>query len=165
MILLFVLLFQLTPPANAIFGLSVCEKVKKQVLDYERKINAAPKKYSTYVANLPGTFEKPSVPLKFEKEFIDYRKFNWVGELVKITYNNPKCFTRTQKVEINLRKKANWDSSDFLTWNKRPIGKKAKACRPDDVFFTYSLSEGDGCFLGWKLEIIAVSSIPSIYGY
>ena len=165
LLIFFAFSFQLTPPANAIFGLSTCEKVKKQILDYENRINAAARKYSAYVANVPLTFEKPNVPLRFEKEFIEYRKANWAGEIVKIAYNNPKCFTRTQRIEINLRKKANWESSYFLTWNKRPIVKKTKACRPDDIFFVYSLQKGDPCFLRWKLEIIEVYSIPSIYTF
>lgn len=164
-LLLFVFLFQLTPPANAIFGLSTCEKVEKQILDYENRINAAARKYVIYVANVPGTFDKPDVPLKFEKEFKKYRKANWAGEIVKIAYNNPKCFTRTQRVEINLRKKEKWNSSSFLTWNMRPIGKKTKACRPDDVIFVYSLREGDPCFLRWKLEVSEVYSITSIYTF
>lgn len=142
-------------PAHAIFGLSTCEKVKKKVLSYESKINSSADYWATYEGQKKGV----KILAALEK----YEKANWAGELVKLTYNNPKCFTRSQQDEINKRKKANLNSQNFVQWIRSPYVKNTSDCELRNLFG--SVIERDPCFLSWGVNIYVVNSIESIYNF
>lgn len=140
-------------PAQAIFGLSTCEKVKKQVLAYEAKINESASFWTKY--------EMKHVSGKYLKRLENYESANWAGNLVKITYNNPECFTRTQKLEIDFRKKQNWNSRSFINWSKSAKVKNTKKCTSDFNYWATTFP-GDPCFLDWDIYIANVYSITPL---
>jgi hypothetical protein len=85
-------------PANAILGLSQCEKVKKQILSYERQEKPLAQKWVPANGQLHSRFS-----LAQNRTF-----FNLYKSIVKlevkmytIEKNNPKCFTITQNEYIN----------------------------------------------------------------
>ena len=140
-------------PAQAIFGLSTCEKVKKQVLGYEAKINESARYWAKY--------EKKHLGGKFLKKLENYENANWAGNLVKITYNNPDCFTRTQKLEIDFRKKENWNSRNFVWWSKTAKVKEIKKCTSRDNYWATTFPD-DPCFIDWDIYISEVYSITPL---
>ena len=85
-------------PANAILGLSQCEKVKKQILSYEKQEKPLAQKWVPANGQLHSRFS-----LAQNRTF-----FNLYKSIVKlevkmytIEKNNPKCFTITQNEYIN----------------------------------------------------------------
>jgi hypothetical protein len=138
-------------PANAILGLSKCEKVKKQVLSLESEIN----KQSIYWNGK----KSQKADLKLIPQLEAYDSSNLVGALWKLEYNNPKCFTRTQNIEIEARK--NLKTGDLVNWYIKKITKNTKKCKSVDQLF----SPTPDCILKKELQINAVYSLPTIYGY
>ena len=85
-------------PASAIFGLSKCEKVKRQILSYEKQEKPLAQKWVPANGQLHARFT-----LAQNKTF-----FNLYKSIVKLEVkmytlekNNPKCFTITQNEYIN----------------------------------------------------------------
>lgn len=140
-----------TTPAQAIFGLSTCEKVKKKVLSLESEIN-------TQIIYWNGKVSRQADP-KLISKLEAYDSANLVGELWKLQYNNPKCFTRTQNIEIKARK--NLKTGDFVVWNVDTIRKNTKKCQSFGQAFTTT----PDCVLRKELNIFDVYSLPTIYGF
>jgi hypothetical protein len=138
-------------PANAVFGLTKCEKVKKQVLSLESEIN----KQSIYWNGK----RSQKADLKLIPQLEAYDSSNLVGALWKLEYNNPKCFTRTQNIEIEARK--NLKTGDLVNWYIKNVTKNTKKC--NTVY--QILSPTPDCILKKELQINAVYSLPTIYGY
>jgi hypothetical protein len=85
-------------PANAIFGLSKCEKVKKQIISYEKREVTLSRQVSPFAGQLASKFtltQNRSYFLKM-KEYINF-EFTYL----KYAYNNSKCFTRSQNEFID----------------------------------------------------------------
>jgi hypothetical protein len=80
-------------PANAIFGLSKCEKVKKQILSYEKQEKALAVKWAPANGRLHSDFS-----LSQNRYFFELHKSIVRLEVKMFTLekNNPKCFTITQ---------------------------------------------------------------------
>lgn len=98
-------------PANAIFGLSKCEKVQKQVISIEKDINSK----LDYLKDFEGKVlrGKPLSVYMSVNNHVTYSKFK--DKLWKIGYNNPKCFTNTQKLLIKkLPKNEDQLFSDYM---------------------------------------------------
>ena len=80
-------------PASAVFGLSTCEKVKKQILGYQKEEKVLSKKWEP--AN-----DKPhsDFSLSQNRYFFELHKSIVALEIKLFTLekNNPKCFTITQ---------------------------------------------------------------------
>jgi hypothetical protein len=91
--------------SSAIFGLSTCEKVKKEVTNIEKNINS--KLY--YLSGFEGKVLRG----KSLSVYNSVINSNFMNELWKIGYNNPKCFTNTQKLII---KQLPSTSKDELIW-------------------------------------------------
>jgi hypothetical protein len=138
-------------PANAIFGLSNCEKVKKQVISLESKIN----KQSVYWIGK----KSQRADLNLIPQLEAYDSANLVGELWKLEYNNPKCFTRTQNIEINARK--NLNTGDLVSWYIKIVRKNTKKCQSVEQLFSTSKD----CILRKELQISEVYSLKTIYGF
>ena len=85
-------------PANAIFGLSKCEKVKKQVLAYESQEKALAQKWGPANGQLHSRFT-----LMQNQFFFSLHKsiVNLEVKMYTIEKNNPSCFTITQNEYIN----------------------------------------------------------------
>jgi len=138
-------------PADAVFGLSKCEKVKKQVLSLESQIN----EQSIYWNGKKSQKADVNLIPKLEA----YVAANLVGELWKLEYNNPKCFTRTQNIEINARK--NLKPDDLVVWYASTVRKNTKKCQT----WEQALSATPECIIGKELRINGAFSLPTIYGY
>ncbi len=138
-------------PAHAIFGLSTCEKVKKKVLSLESEINSQ----SAYWYSKQSS----NADLKLVPKLQAYDAANLIKELWKLQYNNPKCFTRTQNVEINSRK--NLTTKDFVSWFIQTIRKNTKKCQSVEQLFETT----PDCVQKKELRIYGVHSLPSIYDF
>lgn len=138
-------------PANAIFGLSKCEKVKKQVLSLESEVN----EQSLYWYGK----KSQKADLKLIPQLEAYDAANLVGELWKLQYNNPKCFTRTQNIEIKARK--NLKTDNLVSWYVRTVRKDVKKCQT----WQQAVSTTSDCILRKELQINGVYSLPTIYEY
>jgi hypothetical protein len=138
-------------PANAVFGLSKCENVKKQVLSLESQIN----KQSTFWWGK----KSQQADLKLIPQLEAYESTNLIGQLWRVQYNNPKCFTRTQNIEIEARKNAK--PSDLVKWYVNTVRKKTKKCQSVEQIF----STTPDCVVRKELQINEAYSLPTIYNY
>lgn len=109
-------------PSHAIFGLSTCEKVKKQILAQEKRIT------DLFTKSLGTNYEQ--VAFK-EKETLWEPTSNTlrmvekviandpVSQIWKIATNNPKCFTNTQNMQIVMMK-----DQSIMTYIYYPASKR-----------------------------------------
>ena len=144
--------FPLVTPAQAIFGLSTCEKVKKQVHSYEEQIDARSTYWSKY---LNKTIPRSLVPL-FDKQRSPENDL--LVKLNKLQYNNPQCFTRTQNEQIIARKK-NWDFNDFVEFDRNTVLRQTKECQT----IWEKMSPSAECLIRYEYKITETFTIPSIY--
>ena len=84
-------------PANAVLGLSACEKVKKQVLSYEKTEKPLIKDWQNYVGDWIWDYPSDS-RLKLQKRFVNI--VNIEVKMYSLEINNPKCFTNSQNIYI-----------------------------------------------------------------
>ena len=82
----------LNTPAHAVFGLSACEKVKASVLDLENDLNKRLDYLRPYEGKVLSGWP--------QAEYNQASTLDFPNKLWKIGYNNPKCFTNTQKLLI-----------------------------------------------------------------
>lgn len=84
-------------PANAILGLSQCEKVKKQILAYENQEKPLAQKWAPASGQLHSRFS-----LAQNQIFYSLHKsiVNLEVKMYTLEKNNPKCFTITQNEYI-----------------------------------------------------------------
>jgi hypothetical protein len=140
-------------PASAIFGLSTCEKVKKQVLDFEKKINNS--------ASFWIKYQGKKIPDRLYPDLVAYQKEDLVSQMVKLEFNHPQCFTRTQNIEISGRQKANWNYLTFLFYSKSGLIEYSSKCFPRK----YQITSEWPCVLKGSLKMQQVFSLQSIYTY
>lgn len=94
-------------PANAIFGLSKCEKVKNEILVLEKQIKDVPLKAlgttyeQVYFKRKVNIWEPTPETIKMMKKVINNDP---IPKIWKLATNNPKCFTNTQKMRIKEMK-------------------------------------------------------------
>jgi hypothetical protein len=141
-------------PAQAIFGLSTCEKVKKKVIGYETKINEMAIFWNGYLDQTIGS------PLKSRliREVDEDSQFS---EMFKLAYNNPKCFSRTQNEGIkNIRSKG-YGMTNLVQYTPEFVLKKTTKCQ--DIL--QKLSPSQECIHAVKYKIKKVYSWASIYSY
>ena len=89
-------------PASAIFGLSTCEKVKKEILQKEKAVDSMIRYYNNRFGGrdvginnrIWKNGEKKEAHEKFLQFWGNYLSLYTIGR------NNPKCFTITQRDEI-----------------------------------------------------------------
>jgi hypothetical protein len=142
-----------TPPSQAIFGLSSCEKVKKSVLANEKTINELAISLSKYVGkNLPQNVSDPLLKLQDPKMDV-------VVRMLKDEFNNPKCFTRTQNLEINARRDAKWSLYTFIPYYRYAIVKSDEKCQG----VLQKIEPSDFCLIRWEVKITDAHTITSIY--
>ena len=84
-------------PAQAIFGLSACEKVKKQVLSLEKIEKPIIDKWNMKAGD---NYSLWSVRMKqiFQQQWIEL--VNLEVKMYSLEMNNLKCFTNTQQIYI-----------------------------------------------------------------
>ncbi len=142
----------LATPAQAIFGLSTCEKVKKQVLAYEKQINAISDFWQPYIG------KALSQTLKNKLEFQQDAKNDVVVKLIRLQFNNPKCFTRSQNEEINARKAYPWNFGHFVNYNIKTVYKYTDECE-----LTKNSNWSQNCLIRYDYIIYGTYTIPTIY--
>lgn len=85
-------------PANAVLGLSKCEKVKKQVLNYEKtevSLNKAIKPFAGK-SNMNFSITQNKSYYLMMKKFVAFEV-----TYLQYAYNNSECFTRSQNEFID----------------------------------------------------------------
>lgn len=92
-----------TNPANAIFGFSKCERIQKEILSLEDK-------FTGHLSKVKGNYHTNKLWLIDEKIFIltdaavvainRAIRLDPLPKIWKLAYNNPKCFTNSQKLRI-----------------------------------------------------------------
>ena len=84
-------------PANAVFGLSACEKIKKQILSYEKSEKPLIKDWQNYVGVWILNYPSDS-RLELQKRFVNI--VNIEVKMYSLEINNPKCFTNSKNIYI-----------------------------------------------------------------
>jgi hypothetical protein len=86
-------------PAMALFGLSKCEKVHKEVKNIEAKFFAD---YKSIRANpiKDGKNDVLALTTKSVRIIDQIKNNDPIPKIWKIGFNNPKCFTNTQNIQI-----------------------------------------------------------------
>ena len=84
-------------PAHAIFGLSKCEKVKKQILAYEKTEKPMIADWQNYSGEWIAAYSSKS-QLEIQKRWTNI--VNLEVKMYALETNNPKCFTNSQNIYI-----------------------------------------------------------------
>jgi hypothetical protein len=103
-------------PASAVFGLSKCEKVKKEMLTLEKQIldvrNYQGYTYKQVVFRSEKDIWEPTAKsVKMYKQVIANDP---IPRIWKLATNNPKCFTNTQNMHIVKLKNSTYQ--DYFTY-------------------------------------------------
>jgi len=159
-------LFNLTP-ANAILGLSKCEKVKKEVNSIEKKyFNNFKKVLGEYYKN-PSMFSSGSeifILLDESIPVIDRIKSeNHIFKIWKIGTNNPKCFTNTQ--ELRIKEMKTESASNYITYTRQTKYNNAQDCKNLFQSLTINKEKEKQCNLGLVNVLIYNQEYKSIYTY
>jgi hypothetical protein len=110
--------------AHAIFGLSTCERVQKEIEGYETEFNSLAQRVFTYRGN---EFNKSST-LKRVVENFRTRGDELLFLRWKAAYNNKKCLTATQRDYVKAIKDQRVEGR-YLLIEKNLWFKKTKKCR------------------------------------
>jgi hypothetical protein len=148
-------------PSNAILGLSTCEKVKKQVLQMEKIVNDEIRYWNMRVGQ--------EIVNKMQIRGNNFESKNYPKRIWKIAYNNQKCFTPSQNLEINRRTSNEGKSNTYYLINfrndSRGYGDECKGREKK----TMDLGKyGDPivfCDLPLKQFVELSSDYPSIYSF
>jgi hypothetical protein len=84
-------------PAQAIFGLSTCEKVKKKILAFEKDEAVIAKTWDQYAGKSQFNMER-STKAWLQTKWIEI--VNLEVKMYALEMNNLKCFTNTQQIYI-----------------------------------------------------------------
>jgi len=137
-------------PANAIFGLSKCEKVKKEIQKNENQINSDVYYWKLYLGKI--------IPLSLESKLKKDLASPLLNDIWRTGFNNPNCFTRSQNLQIKELKK--WSMGLFLQTLVTDVFKDGK-CQE----MKYWLKHYDECKIRRGWIITEVLSLPSLYFY
>lgn len=105
-------------PAQAIFGLSTCEKVKKKVLAFEKQEKVIAKTWDQYAGKARFDLERSTVAW-LQTKWIEL--VNLEVKMYTLEMNNLKCFTNTQQIYIKevypTWKKSQQYNNAYPTWD------------------------------------------------
>jgi hypothetical protein len=87
----------MSAPSQAIFGLSTCEKVKKQILGFEKIEKPMVDDWQNYAGNRIWDYPSES-QLTLQKRWTNI--VNLEVKMYALELNNPKCFTNSQNIYI-----------------------------------------------------------------
>ena len=115
-----------TPSSEAIFGLSKCEKIKKEIIYLETYLKKQISLWDKYSMNeLNKTQEK-----KF-KQFVLRGNID-LRSIFKLSYNNPKCFTNTQNLRIAETQKETISNYISFISNNTSVNTSIQGCPSKD---------------------------------
>lgn len=108
-------------PASAIFGLSKCEKVKKELTVLEKQMTDVWGKglgvnYEQVYFKQKQTIWEPTPPtVKMLKRIVSNDP---IPKIWKLATNNPKCFTNTQNMQVKLTKNYTYENYFLYPYNR-----------------------------------------------
>jgi hypothetical protein len=105
-------------PSFAILGLSKCEKVKKEIIKYEKEFNSL----STTLYGYRNKTINGNVKTAYNR----FRNSDRLSLIWKTAYNNQKCLTNTQKDYLPILK--NLSPLDFVQIDTGIFLKNTKFC-------------------------------------
>lgn len=157
-----------TAPAHAIFGLSKCEKVKKEVNSLEREYFEVRKglRGKDYTYTFKGRSFTFFIPTEKSIKSIDKLIANDpLPKIWKVATNNPKCFTNTQNMQVS--KMQNSFIADFLNHGMHVKYRNDELCKtllsePGPYSSSENISK---CSLGDMPYIFPDYTYKSIYTY
>ena len=168
-------------PSHAVFGLSKCEKVKKDILGLEKQIKDVPLKAlgvtyeQVYFTSKQKIWEPTPETVKLMKKVIGNDP---IPKIWKLATNNPKCFSNTQKMRIkemkdityqtyfafpiNIEKYKNTGECKFLMENNK--------WEPRDSRYVFTPSKKtqnikEKCSSGFAETVYFYTAYESIYTY
>ena len=120
-----------TIPASAIFGLSKCEKVKKEIVNQEaillNAIDGAEGDPTKVLDDFGISWERFLLTIKSRNQIKKAIESNPIHEIWKLSYNNPSCFTNSQKLQI--KKLSKLDTSDFVSISSSVYYQNTPTCK------------------------------------
>ncbi len=140
-------------PAHAIFGLSKCEKIKTEIQTLENKLNSNQQKWAKY--------QNSVLPASIESKYGVYITNDTnLRSIWKLAYNNPKCFTRTQTLQINVLQ--NLRMTDLIEdYPYEVIRKDVPKCNE----LMYQIKNLEFCRIRKAIKIGKVFTLDSLYNY
>jgi hypothetical protein len=145
------------PDAHSVFGLSKCEKIQKLTIKTEQEIQDELDSWKVLI-NTSTDVQNASIL----KEGVDIWK-NKVNELWKIGYNNPNCFTNSQKLFI--KKLPKLEQSNFLTWSSLKIEyKNSNQCEKWKNSSKFAFKYIEKCTKS-KWTLLKIKNWESIYTF
>ena len=155
-----------TVPANAIFGLSKCEKVKAQITTLETKMS----KYLNnvlgdyYTNNIRGFDEKIFVLTASGAKNVDLlAKLNPIPTIWKVSYNNPKCFSNTQ--QLRIKELAKLTTLNIASYKIEPKYTYSKYCEGAGSWVFPNKKKVAECFISDVKVIVNYMEYKTIYSY
>ncbi len=153
-------------PAQAIFGLSKCEKVKSQISSLESKI-------SKYFNNVRGNYHTNNIRGFDEEIFILndlgirnidlMTKLDPIPTIWKVAYNNPKCFTNSQKLRISELK--NLTTYGYLSYQTEQKYTYSKYCEGAGSWVLPNKKKVAECLISDVKVLDNYTEYKSIYKY
>jgi len=105
---------------NAAFGLSKCEKFKKQIVNYEQQ-------YNLMTSELYGYKNQLLLDGKVRISYDKFKQSNLLPQIWKLAYNNQNCLTNTQKDYLPVLK--NMSYGTFVEIDTGVYFKKSQYCK------------------------------------
>ncbi|CAB4977949.1 MAG: hypothetical protein F2925_00790 [Actinobacteria bacterium] len=153
-------------PANAIFGLSKCEKVKAQITNLETKM-------SKYLNNVRGDYYTNNIRGFDEKIFVLSNngvrnvdllaKLNPIPTIWKVSYNNPKCFSNTQ--QLRIKELGSLNTANLASYKTEKTYTYSKYCEGAGGLFASNQKKITECFIADVKVIVNYMEYKSIYKY
>lgn len=150
-------------PANAVLGFSKCEKAHKEVKAIETKFL---RDYRSIRAN-PVADDGTSVLALTSASLVvisTIRTNDPIPKIWKIGFNNPKCFTNTQNLQIkSMKNKTISNYFDYTPWNTYSSSPQCKKLYANGKRFDESTSKM--CITSRIQKWIPIMEYKSIYTY
>jgi hypothetical protein len=150
-------------PANAILGLSQCEKVHKEVKAIEKKFFSD---YKGIRTNLVQGYQSVTPALTSSSVVLiaTIRTNDPIPKIWKIGFNNPKCFSNTQILQIKTMK--NKTISNYFDYMPEIIySPSAKCVKLYKNGKKYDQSTSELCITSRVQKWMPIAEYKSIYSY
>ena len=112
-------IFPSASSSNAVFGLSKCEKFKKQLIALETQFNTMTSRLNSYQGKI--------LTGKIKTDYENFRNSDLLQQMYKSSYNNNKCLTNTQNDYVKLLK--NYSTAQFVEIDIGEYFKNTAYCK------------------------------------
>ena len=152
-----------TAPASAVLGLSKCEKVHKEVKTIESKFLSDYRNIRANPVDDDGTSVLALTPASIVL-IAKIRTNDPIPKIWKIGFNNPKCFTNTQNLQIkSMKNKTISNYFDYTPWNTYSSSAKCKNLYANGKRYDQSTSKI--CITSRVQKWLPIMEYKSIYLY